>query len=115
MSVEEYLRTSFDGPDRDFVDGEVLERNVGEHPHSEIQWLIGALFAELSKRARIHGRPELRIQVSPLRFRVADFAVYAGQKPALNISTELPLVAVEVLSRDDRMIDILDRLKDYLN
>lgn len=69
MSVEEYLRTSFDGPDRDYVDGEVLERNVGEHPHSEIQWLIGALFAELSKRVPVHGRPELSIQVTPSRFR----------------------------------------------
>ena len=32
MTVEEYLRTSFD-PDCEYVDGEVLERNVGETDH----------------------------------------------------------------------------------
>ena len=52
MSVEEYLRTSFD-----------------------------------SKRAPVHKRPELRVQVTPSRFRVADFAVSAGSRPAENIST----------------------------
>ena len=41
ISVEEYLRTSY-RPDCDYVDGEVLERNMGErtmrvakgHPYS---------------------------------------------------------------------------------
>jgi len=33
ISVEKYLRTSY-RPDCDYVDGEVLERNVGEKDHS---------------------------------------------------------------------------------
>jgi hypothetical protein len=33
MSLEEYMRTSFH-PDCDFVDGEALERSVGERRHS---------------------------------------------------------------------------------
>jgi hypothetical protein len=32
ISADEYLRTSFDGPDREFLDGEVVERNAGEKP-----------------------------------------------------------------------------------
>ena len=36
ISVEEYLRTSY-RPDCDYVDGEVLERNVGEKDHSSLQ------------------------------------------------------------------------------
>jgi hypothetical protein len=32
ISVDENLRTSFD-PDRAFVDGEVVERNVGKRKH----------------------------------------------------------------------------------
>jgi hypothetical protein len=36
ISVEEYLRTSY-RPDCDYVDGEVLERNVGERDHSKLQ------------------------------------------------------------------------------
>lgn len=33
IPVEEYLSTAY-RPDCDYVDGEVLERNVGETPHS---------------------------------------------------------------------------------
>ena len=41
ISVEEYLRTSY-RPDCDFVDGEVLERNVGETDHSWLQTMLSA-------------------------------------------------------------------------
>ncbi len=30
VSVEEYLSTSFDGPDREYVDGRIVERTLGE-------------------------------------------------------------------------------------
>ena len=39
ISVEEYLRTSY-RPDCDYVDGEVLERNVGEKSHAKLQKAI---------------------------------------------------------------------------
>ena len=32
MDVEEYLRTSFDGSDCEYLDGEVVERNMGRSP-----------------------------------------------------------------------------------
>ena len=35
-SVKEYLRTSYH-PDREYVDGRIVERNLGEKPHSRIQ------------------------------------------------------------------------------
>ncbi len=50
ISVEEYLRTSY-RPDCDYVDGEVLERNVGELDHSWLQTALSAyLFALLQER-----------------------------------------------------------------
>ncbi len=36
ISVEEYLATSY-RPDCDYVDGEVVERNLGEWDHSRLQ------------------------------------------------------------------------------
>jgi len=33
VSVDEYLHTSYD-PDCDYVDGAIVERNVGERDHS---------------------------------------------------------------------------------
>ena len=37
MSVEEYLHTSFDDADREYLDGEVVERNMGELPDAQIK------------------------------------------------------------------------------
>src|SRR4026208_305377 len=37
MNVEEYLRTSFEGSDCEYLDGEVVERNMGELPHADVQ------------------------------------------------------------------------------
>jgi Uma2 family endonuclease len=37
MDVAEYLRTSFDGPDCEYLDDEVVERNMGEIPHGDVQ------------------------------------------------------------------------------
>jgi Uma2 family endonuclease len=113
MSVEEYLRTSFDGPDRDYVDGEVLERNVGGNSHSKVQANLVVVFSGLKNRVQLHIRPEMRLQVRPDRFRVADFAIYLGQEPEQEVPSYPPFLAVEVLSRDDRMVYIVERLKEY--
>jgi hypothetical protein len=37
VSVEEYLRTSFPDADREYIDGRIVERNVGEVDHSDVQ------------------------------------------------------------------------------
>jgi hypothetical protein len=42
-SLAEYLRTSYH-PDRDYVDGEVQERNWGEFDHGLAQGFLGSWF-----------------------------------------------------------------------
>jgi len=39
VSLDEYLATTY-RPDRDYVDSEVVERNVGEWDHSRLQALL---------------------------------------------------------------------------
>lgn len=113
IGVEEYLRMSFDGPDREYVDGEILERNVGERPHSKAQKRILVFFAELEKSRPVYCFPELRVQVAPSRCRVPDLAVFAGVEPAENVPSNPPLVVVEIVSRDDRYVDLLEKCEDY--
>ena len=43
IPVEEYLSTSY-RPDRDYVDGEIEERNLGEKEHSILQLALAVLF-----------------------------------------------------------------------
>ena len=49
VPIEEYLSTSWD-PDREYVDGRLIERNVGELDHSYLQGLI-ANFCDAEARA----------------------------------------------------------------
>jgi Uma2 family endonuclease len=113
VSVEEYLHTSYD-PDCDYVDGEIVERNVGELDHSDLQAEIVAYFRSRWRKRGFHAYPELRVQVSRTRFRIPDICVAAGKKPTEQILTKPPLVCIEILSKDDRMGQMQERIDDYL-
>ena len=69
ITVAEYLHTSFDGPDREYVDGEVVERNMGELPHARLQAELFYRLRNLANSLGLQVLPEIRIQVSPTRFR----------------------------------------------
>ena len=42
ISLQEYLDTPY-RPDREYIDGEVRERNVGKWEHARLQLLLGSL------------------------------------------------------------------------
>ena len=113
ISVEEYLGTSY-RPDREFVDGYVLERNLGERDHSELQGEIYFYLALRRRQLGIHVFPGLRVQVKPTRFRVPDICVVTGPKPQEQIFTTPPFLCIEILSTDDRKSGLRDRVQDYL-
>ena len=107
--VEEYLRSSWD-PDREYVDGVVLERNLGELPHSYLQTTFWSLF-----RARgLHAFVELRTQVKPRRFRIPDVLAMREAPKSRFIRTP-PLIVVEILSPEDRVSALGEKIEDYLD
>jgi Uma2 family endonuclease len=114
MTVEEYLHTPFEGPDRDYVDGEVVERNIGELPHARLQMRLGYLLSALADRLRLQVLPEIRIQVSPTRFRVADLAVWRAGPIGQRIPIVPPFLVAEILSPEDRLVRLQPKIQDYL-
>ena len=115
MDVEEYLRTSFDGSDCEYLDGEVVERNLGELPHGDVQLTLADLLRRLRKRLGIRVVTEIRIQIRPRRFRVADIAVWRNDNIGTGIPTVAPFLAVEILSPEDRMVRMLPKIQEYLS
>jgi len=113
ISVSEYLSTSY-RPDCDYVDGEVLERNVGEYDHAKLQKKLILYFGNREKEWRVHVVPEQRVQVSQTRFRVPDICVVAGAEPDEQIFTKPPMLCIEILSPEDTMSRTLDRVSDFL-
>jgi Uma2 family endonuclease len=113
VSVREYLATCY-RPDCDYVDGAVVERNVGEWDHARLQaWLVG-LFLARERKAGVRVATEQRVQVRPNRFRIPDICVVAGPVPGEQILTHPPFICIEILSRDDRLSEIQERVQDYL-
>lgn len=106
--MNEYLSTTY-SPDREYVDGLIVERNLGEIPHSDVERkLIRILVGP-----QIESWPEQRVQISPSRFRVPDVCVTLGV-PSERIITSPPLICIEILSPEDSLSDLQDRIDDYL-
>ena len=113
IPVSEYLSTSY-RPDVEYLDGEILERNVGEWDHGNVQGLVYAYLLARRREFGIRLVPELRVQVKPTRFRVPDVCVVLSSHPHEQILTHPPFLCIEVLSKDDTMTSMQERIDDYL-
>src|ERR1700685_1039094 len=77
IPVEEYLRTSYD-PDCEYVDGEVLDRNVGEQDHTLVQKRLLRLLMQLEERLGICAMQEWRMRIDGRHYRIPDIMIVAG-------------------------------------
>jgi|SRR5580700_9556173 Uma2 family endonuclease len=108
---EDYLRMTFEH-DAEFVHGEIVERGMPDEIHSAIQFLILLKFGSLVQSYPLYPRPEIRMRVGRDRYRVADIAIFAGSHPQPVPETP-PLEVVEILSKDDRHSDVIQKLEEY--
>jgi Uma2 family endonuclease len=113
ISVEEYLKTSYPDGDREYVDGVVVERNMGTIDHGDWQ-------TEMVHYLKLHYKQmwsavEIRVQVKPTRFRIPDVVCVKKPKPQGAIIRQPPFLVIEVLSPDDRADDIQEKVDDYLS
>ena len=113
VPLSEYLQTSYD-PDCDYVDGEVVERHVGEFEHSRSQSLSAALLVSQEKQSGTLALTEQRVQVTPGRYRIPDVSVLAPGAPREQVIRHPPLLCLEILSKDDTMSAMMERVEEYL-
>jgi Uma2 family endonuclease len=113
VPISEYLDSVY-RPDREYIDGELLERNLGELDHSRFQFCLIRYLASRESEWGIVVLPEQRVQVKATRFRVPDITVVAGALPTTPILREPPFLCIEILSRGDSMDDMQERIDDYL-
>jgi Uma2 family endonuclease len=113
ISIEDYLRTSYPDGDREYVDGEVISRPMPPFSHGELQALLSAIFHEFKRKgAPFSIAVEVRSRTSPSTVRLPDVSVYVG-RPTEEAPSEPPFVIVEILSPDDRMSAVMEKLREY--
>ena len=109
ISVEEYLNSSY-SPDMEYVDGHLVEINVGEWAHSLAQRnIVGAFFVKYPAAFAV---PELRSKTRPTRYRLPDVTVLLAPAKT-KVLLEAAFVAIEILSEEDRMSRMMERLKEF--
>jgi Uma2 family endonuclease len=112
ISVAQYLETNY-RPDREYVDGEVRERNVGKWEHARARWLLAGWFMNHEAAWAVIGSTEQRVRVSSDRVRIPDLVVVEA-RPQPEVLIDPPLLIVEILSPDDSYSDTQERAEDYL-
>jgi Uma2 family endonuclease len=112
ISVEQYLRTYYD-PDMEYVDGQLVERHVGEYFHSRLQFLIAQALGSRERERRYRVFTEQRVFISDEpRYRIPDICVKALPHQVTSVLTA-PDLAIEVVSPDDAASDLLLRVVDF--
>jgi len=115
VPVEEYLRTTYH-PDMEYVDGELVERHVGEHKHSRLQTLLVLDLGPRERERRFRVLTEQRVRVigTKHRYRIPDVCVMALPYHSEPVLATPPHLVVEILSPDDETADLLAKVADYL-
>ena len=112
ITLSEYLNTTY-RPDCDFLEGELLERNMGEQQHGALQGFLIRLFGNQAGQWHIRVIPEQRVQIEADRFRVPDVCVVHETDPWDPIVRFAPLLCIEVLSSRDTLRSLQPRIDDY--
>ena len=111
VPISEYLNTSY-RPDREYVDGELFERNVGKNEHSRLQALLAMWFGKFEDEWNVAAFTEQRVQVSATRVRIPD-VLLVPLTPHPDVFVDPPILVVEILSPDDSYTETQKRAGDY--
>ena len=116
VPLEEYLSTCYE-PDCEYVDGELVERFVGEYNHSRLQAMIAAYFVNREAELNILAFTEQRVLLvntdREKRYRIPDVCVVRLPYPNDPVLSLPPYLAIEILSPDDRTGDTLQKTSEY--
>ena len=113
IPLQTYLTTSYD-PDVEYVDGELAERNVGEFDHNLVQRAILIWFYLREREWHVRSIQEQRTRVGVNKVRIPDVSVFSRDVPVEQVFTRPPLAAIEVLSPEDRLSRIDEKIRDYI-
>ncbi len=113
ISATEYLSSDQYEPDAEYVDGQIEQRSLGEFDHAVWQKVLLRWFLTHETEWNVRVLAELRVQVSPTRYRIPDVVVFDRSHPIEQILTRPPIAVFEVLSPEDRISRVLIKLADY--
>jgi Uma2 family endonuclease len=113
LSVEQYLATSFPDLDKEYWDGELVERPLPTYLHGKTQGLLMAFFVALRKTLAVFPASELRLKIRSNLVLIPDVCVFHPTEPTQEYPDTPPFIAIEILSPDDKLTDVREKLEIY--
>src|ERR1051326_3886305 len=105
ISLEEYLGRSY-SPDREYRNGVLMEPSVGDKAHARLQTLLARYLGRFEKQWGVISYTELRVKVRASWYSTPDFCIYPLPDFEGRYPEQPPLVWIEILAHDDRMVDV---------
>jgi Uma2 family endonuclease len=112
IPVSEYLASVYH-PDCDYVDGVLKERNMGEEAHAEIQAILARIIGNHRIEWGVRVLTEARVQTSETNYRIPDVCVVPSFRPRGRYIRYAPLLCIEILSPEDRIGELLEKVGEY--
>ena len=92
-----------------------MERTLPDYLHSKTQGLLVFFFALAGRTMPLFVSPELRLKIRQGRYLIPDISIFHGVEPTLSVPDQPPLVTIEILSPDDRLPKVEEKLEEYGN
>ena len=112
ISVEEYLRTSWK-PDRELIGGELKEKPMPTKLHGFVQAAISGWFLQHMEEWGVAPESEVRTRVRASDYRLPDVSIVPFSTQWTKTQEDAPLIAIEIVSDDDRHPDLAQRGADF--
>jgi Uma2 family endonuclease len=112
IALSEYLQSTYH-PDREYVDGELQERNAGKTDHARVQALLAMWFGAHEDQWQIVVTTEQRVRVAAGRVRIPDVTLVRPGALNEDVLSTPPLCVIEILSPDDTYSRTWEKAKDY--
>jgi Uma2 family endonuclease len=112
ITAEQYLHMTFEH-DAEYVHGEIVERSLPDYIHGKIAFLLAQALVPVIRSHPLYPCFEVRMRLAPNVYRIPDVSVFAGQEPKQDVPSDPPLLVIEILSKDDRYHDLMEKLEEY--
>jgi Uma2 family endonuclease len=91
-----------------------LWRNLGDWTHARLQALLAAYIIVRETQWNVAVCTELRIKVRERWYPIPDICVYSQPIPRERYPERPPLLWIEILSEDDRMVDVWAKAEELV-
>ena len=112
ISLDEYLSATYE-PDMEFVNGVLVERNVGTQRHGRLQTIVASYLHRYRKAHRITVFTQTRLRLDENCHRIPDVMVLEIPYQTGKVVTDVPAITVEIKSPDDTFDYIFDKCLEY--